>query len=142
VNNFIGYGEYISVTADGEAGRIFPDQTGYYLTFGYQYQSWLPYVTFASNDGESNYAFLDPATTAADGFQPNPLIIQDSISLGLRHDLNDYASVKFEVKSVDPTFDPALVAAGVPPFNAGWSIGGGQTDDTYTVTSLTYDMIF
>lgn len=142
LGGFIGYGEYISVTADGETGRIFPDQTGYYMTFGYQYQSWLPFVTFASNDGESNYAFLDPATTAADGFQPNPLVLQDSISLGLRYDVNDYAAIKFEVKSVDPTFDPALVAAGMPTFNAGWSMGMGQTDDKYSVASLTYDMIF
>ena len=145
VSNFIGYGEYISVTADGETGRIFPDQTGYYMTFGYQYQSWLPYVTFASNDGESNYAALlaDPASSAANGFQPNPLILQDSISLGMRYDLNDYASIKFEVKNIDPTLDPAL---GAGAFNAGWSIdttgAGGVTDDKYNVASITYDMIF
>ncbi len=143
LSNIIGYGEYISVTADGETGRVFPDQTGYYMTFGYQYQSWLPYVTFASNGGESNYAFLDSVTTAAETFQPNPLILQDSISFGLRYDINDYAAIKFEVKNVDPTLDPAL---GAGAFNAGWSIdttgAGGVTDDKYNVASITYDMIF
>ena len=144
LSGFISYGEYISVTAEDETGRIFPDQTGYYMTFGYQYNSWLPFVTFASNGGESNYApsLLDPSstvTTAADGYQPNPLVLQDSISFGLRYDVNDYAAVKFEVKTIDPTLDPAL---GSNAFNAGWSMGPNQTDDKYSVASIAYDMIF
>ena len=140
VNNFIGYGEYISVTAEGETGRIFPDQTGYYVTFGYQMGKYLPFFTVAANDGSSAYAFMeDPSSPAAD-YQPNPLVIQQSLSLGLRYDINDYADVKFEIKSVDPTLDPAL-----PPgfaFNAGWSIGPNQLEEKYTVYTLIYDMVF
>jgi len=139
ISNFIGYGEYIDVTADGVTRSIFPDQTGYYVTLGYQAGSYLPFVTVAGNDGESDYGPLGDNTSPVFGYQPNPLVIQDSISLGLRYDINDYADIKFEVKSVDPTYDPAL---GVNAFNAGWSIGPGQTDDKYSVVSLAFDMIF
>ena len=147
INNFIGYGEYIDVKALGETSRIFPNQRGYYVTFGYQFNQLLPYVTFAATSGQSNYAFLVNPSSPAYGFQPNPLVLQESVSLGLRYEVNDYSSIKFEVKNVDPTFDPAIVAAansGMPvaPFNAGWSMGMGQTDDPFYVTSLTYDMIF
>jgi len=139
IANFIGYGEYIDVTADGVTRSIFPDQTGYYVTLGYQAGSFLPFVTVAGNDGESDYAPLSDSSSPTYGFQPNPLVIQDSISLGLRYDINEYADIKFEVKSVDPTYDPAL---GSNAFNAGWSIGPGQTEDQYSVVSLAFDMIF
>ncbi len=138
--NFIGYGEYIDVTADGVTGSIFPDQTGYYATFGYQTGSFLPFVTFAGNDGESNYAPLSDPTSPVFGFQPNPLVIQQSISLGLRYDINDYADIKFEFKTVNPTADPAVGVAN--SFNAGWSIGQGLGEEKYNVISLVYDMVF
>ncbi|VAW64614.1 hypothetical protein MNBD_GAMMA09-969 [hydrothermal vent metagenome] len=142
ISNFIGYGEYIDVTADGVTGSIFPDQTGFYATFGYQAGKFLPFFTVASNDGESNYAPLSDPNSPAFGFQPNPLVLQDSLSIGLRYDINDYADIKFEWKSVDPTLDPAM---GANAFNAGWSIGNPgtqQTDEKYTVYSLVYDMVF
>jgi len=137
--NFIGYGEYIDVSADGVTGSVFPDQTGFYATFGYQAGKFLPFFTLASNDGKSNYAPLSDATSPAYGYQPNPLVLQDSISIGLRYDINDYADIKFEWKSVDPTLDPAV---GANAFNAGWSMGGGQPEEKYTVYSLVYDMVF
>ncbi|VAW62452.1 hypothetical protein MNBD_GAMMA08-137 [hydrothermal vent metagenome] len=140
ISNFIGYGEYIDVQADGVTGSIFPDQTGYYVTFGYQAGSFLPFITVAGNDGTSNYAPLSDPNSPVFAFQPNPLVIQDSITFGLRYDINDYADIKFEWKTVDPTFDPALPAG--QAFNAGWSIGPGQTDDKYNVISLVYDMVF
>ncbi|VAW68676.1 hypothetical protein MNBD_GAMMA10-3048 [hydrothermal vent metagenome] len=139
-NNFIGYGEYIDVTADGVTGSVFPDQTGYYATFGYQAGSFLPFVTIAGNDGESNYAPLSDPTSPVFGFQPNPLVIQQSISLGLRYDINEYADIKFEFKTIDPTADPALGVANT--FNAGWSIGQGLGEEKYNVISLVYDMVF
>ncbi len=67
-------------------------------------------------------------------------MIQESISLGLRYDINEYADIKFEVKSVDPTQDPDLPVG--QAFNAGWSIGPGQGEDKYAVYSLVFDMIF
>ncbi len=140
INNFIGYGEYIDVTADGVTGAIFPDQTGYYVTFGYQAGNFLPFFTIAANDGKSNYAPLSDPNSPAFAFQPNPLVIQESISLGLRYDINEYADIKFEVKSVDPTQDPDLPVG--QAFNAGWSIGPGQGEDKYAVYSLVFDMIF
>jgi len=110
------------------------------VTFGYQMGKYLPFFTVAANDGSSAYAFMeDPSSPAAD-YQPNPLVIQQSLSLGLRYDINDYADIKFEAKSVDPTLDPAL-----PPgfaFNAGWSIGPNQLEEKYTVYTLIYDMVF
>jgi len=140
VNNFIGYGEYIDVSAEGVTGSVFPDQTGYYATFGYQAGSFLPFVTFAGNDGKSDYAALADPNSPVFAFQPNPLVIQQSISLGLRYDINDYADIKFEFKTVDPTADPALGVANT--FNAGWSIGQGLGEEKYNVISLVYDMVF
>jgi len=140
INHFIGYGEYIDVSAEGVTGSIFPDQTGYYATFGYQFGSFLPFVTLAGNDGKSDYGPLSDPASATFGFQPNPLVIQDSISLGLRYDINDYADIKFEFKMVDPTADPALGIANT--FNAGWSIGQGLGEEKYNVISLVYDMVF
>jgi len=142
LGGLIGYGEYIDVQADGVTGAIFPDQTGYYVTFGYQIGSFLPFITAAGNDGESNYAALFDSTSPVFGFQPNPLVIQDSITFGLRYDINDYADIKFEWKSVDPTLDPGAISNFGQAFNAGWSIGGGQTEDKYNVISLVYDMVF
>ncbi len=139
INNFIGYGEYIDVSADGVTGSIFPDQTGYYATFGYQAGHFLPFVTVAGNDGESDYAALSDLNSPVFAFQPNPLVIQQSISLGLRYDINDYADIKFEFKTVDPELDPAV---GANAFNAGWSIGPGQSAEKYNVISLVYDMVF
>jgi len=142
LGSLIGYGEYIDVKADGVTGAIFPDQTGYYVTFGYQVGSFLPFITAAGNDGKSNYAQIFDSSSPVANFQPNPLVIQDSITFGLRYDINDYADIKFEWKSIDPTLDPGAIQFFGGPLNAGWSIGQGQTDDKYDVISLVYDMVF
>lgn len=140
--NFVGYGEYIKVETDGSLQEVFPDQDGNYVTLGYQMGKFLPFVTVAAAEASPFTGTL----TDAVGLVPNPAVAQDSVSIGIRYDVNDYSALKFEYKTIDP--DPSYVqinwtgAQGPQAFNAGWLIGGDPTLDDYEVVSLTYDMIF
>lgn len=128
IANFVGYSEYIQVTAEGNLKEILPDREGAYLTIGYRIGDFLPFVTSAYADSEGK-----AQTSATLGkFMPNPLIIQDSMALGLRYDVNEFSAIKFEYKEVEPENTT---------FNSGFNMGVGS-DETYTITSLTYDIIF
>ncbi|MDH5765275.1 MAG: hypothetical protein OEZ38_04595 [Gammaproteobacteria bacterium] len=147
VANFVGYGEYISVETDGDTHQVFPDQTGGYVTLGFQLGNVLPFVTVASAEAEPFRGTI----TDAIGLMVNPAVTQDSVSLGFRYDVNDYSAIKFEYKRIEPDvaavqvdwsgFTP-LPANAAMPFNAGWLMGGDPTIDDYDVVTLTYDMIF
>ena len=141
----VGYGEYIKTTTDGSLHEIFPDQEGSYVTLGYQVGKFLPFVTVGSAEATPFTGTL----TDSVGLVPNPAVAQDSISLGVRYDVNDYSALKFEYKTIDP--DAAAVqvdwtGAGGPamaiPFNAGFLMGANPTMEDYEVVTLTYDMIF
>lgn len=119
-SGFIGYGEYINSTTEGNSKGFFPDQSGYYFTLGYQIGDFLPHFTVAGTDGEA----LSPATA--------PPKIQDSVAFGIRYDLNNSMAFKFEVKQIEPetagsSFNSVPLAAG---------------EDTFTITSLALDIIF
>lgn len=127
IANFVGFGEYISSKTEGVTKEVFPDREGAYLTVGYQMGNFLPYVTSAYADSEGT-----AQTAATAGFMPNPLIIQDSTTLGMRYDVNDFSAVKFEYKHIEP--ENTVVNSG---FNMGYA-----SDEDFTITSLSYDMIF
>ena len=143
----VGYGEYIDVSTDGSLHEVFPDQTGSYITLGYQVGKFLPFVTVAT-------AEATPFTgTLVDGVNlvPNPAVAQDSVSLGIRYDVNDYSALKFEYKTIDPeTVAVPVNWNGGPqtavPFNAGFLIGAqdpaAAEANGYDLVTLTYDMIF
>jgi len=127
VRNFIGYAEYVTrdieadpITATNPApmDALFPDQDAYYVTLGYRSGKFLPHVTFANSES-------DPVTGGSPG------VNQDSITLGLRYELNDSAALKFEYQTVEPEVG-----------ETGLFSGGALTDDKANVISVAVDVIF
>ncbi|HEY9050441.1 MAG TPA: hypothetical protein VIQ03_02785 [Gammaproteobacteria bacterium] len=127
VANFIGYAEYVTRDIEGSVEGLFPDQDGYYVTFGYRAGKFLPHLTVASVESE-------PLPLSAGANQGNT---QDSVTLGLRYEVNDAAAFKFEVKSIqldDTTASNGFFTADVP--------GAFYTDDKATLVSVGLDVIF
>jgi len=98
VANFVGYTEY--TTRDIEPDKptdpvrfdaLFADQDGYYVTLGYRMGKYLPHITYATIDS-------DPAGPVP-GFSPGDR--QDSITLGLRYEINDSTALKMEYAQVE-----------------------------------------
>lgn len=144
VANFVGYGEYIKVESDDSLKDVFPGQEGSYVTLGYQIGKLLPFVTVASAEAEPFTGTL----TYGVGLVPMPAIAQDSTSLGIRYDVNDYSAVKFEYKRIEPDITPVQISWGAAappamPFNAGFLMGPAMTPiEDYDLVTITYDMIF
>ena len=87
-SNFVFYSEYIQRDTDANLIAAFPDQNAWYATVGYRIGSVLPYVTYADIDkGKDDSPFA---------------IVQSSVALGLRVEVADAASLKFEAMQVDP----------------------------------------
>lgn len=84
-NNIVVYGEYIVRDTDPNLALAFPDVKAGYLTAGYRMGDYLPYVTVATI-GEGK----DVSATAPS---------QTSTTIGLRYELDDTASLKFEAAS-------------------------------------------
>ncbi|MDH5571121.1 MAG: hypothetical protein OEY89_05105 [Gammaproteobacteria bacterium] len=143
VSDFVGYGEWINVSSEKELQEIFPEQTGYYLTMGYKFDDFMPYVTKATAEAD---AFTGTVTQI--GVMPMPAIAQDSIALGIRYEINEFSAFKFEYKKIDPEISSILVdlGGGAMPIapNAGFLFGNSMmaADDDYTLISMSYDMIF
>lgn len=118
-SGFIGYGEYVDSQTDDGAKGIFPDQTGYYFTLGYQIGDFLPHITAAGTDGEGVTGGRPPT-------------IQDSVAFGIRYDMNDSMALKIEVKQIEPeTAGSSFNTAALP-----------ADEDTFTISSLALDVIF
>ena len=132
VSNFVGYTEVVSRDISDDAmSAIFPDQDAWYVTLGYRMGNYLPHITFANSEAEP-LAGASPSPLT-----PNPGVSQDSITLGLRYEINDSAAFKFEVQSIEPDL------------SNGGSTGlfnGVPTDftngDTATLVSASVDVIF
>ena len=113
IANFVGYSEYTTrdIKADnntlsvfGATGSgatngfndvpfdaLFSDQDGYYVTLGYRMGKYLPHFTYATMDST-------PAG-AAPNFSQGAR--QESITLGLRYELNDSAALKMEYQTTE-----------------------------------------
>ena len=90
--NFVVYAEWQDRDISGSAEGLFPDQDSSYATLGYRFGKWMPHVTFATIDGKL------PSVAPAPAF---PYAKQDSVTYGLRYELNDSAAVKIEHQVVD-----------------------------------------
>jgi len=86
--NIVIYSEYIVRDNSPNLIAAFPDATAYYVTAGYRIGDFLPYVTYASV-GEGKDASI---------FTPK----QTSTALGLRIEVADAASLKFEAAAKTP----------------------------------------
>lgn len=131
VNNFVGYTEYVTrdITDTGGASPmdgLFPDQDAWYVTLGYRMGNFLPHITFANSEA-------DPIS----GPMANPGVTQDSITLGVRYEINNSAAFKFEVQSIEP--DLAAGSAGL----FGSALPADFADgDSATMISAAVDIIF
>jgi len=113
VANFVGYSEYTTrdITADdGTLGKdfnkipfdsLFSDQEGYYVTLGYRMGKYLPHITYAeiSSTPSGNYQCVDNSDASTCG--PSQGARQNSITLGLRYELNDSAALKMEYQVIE-----------------------------------------
>lgn len=80
--NLVVYSEYIIRDTDAALEAAFPDQDAYYLTLGYRFGDFLPYMTYASLDkGADNSVYA---------------MVQSSVALGFRYEVGDTSAVKFE----------------------------------------------
>lgn len=130
-NNFILYTEAIRTDTDGNTQAAFPNQDGAYLTLGYQIGKYLPHITFGTSEGED---FTDPLPP---GFVARAPITQDSISLGLRYDVDDSVALKFEIQQVDIE---AGKGDGFATLDDNVAVPGSV--DSYNVISASMDVIF
>lgn len=104
VANFVGYTEFTTRDIEADSGTLgsgfnsvpfdylFSDQDGYYVTLGYRMGKYLPHLTFATIDSEPADT---PANMASQGAR------QESITLGLRYELNDSAALKMEYQTTE-----------------------------------------
>jgi hypothetical protein len=134
VNNFVGYTEYVTRDiSEAQMEGIFPDQDAWYVTLGYRMGNFLPHITFANSEA-------DPIANPA----ANQGVTQDSITLGVRYEINNSAAFKFEVQSVTPDLAAGSgglfgqsTADGSPLLPADFVDG-----DSATMISAAVDIIF
>ena len=88
VNNIVIYSEYIVRDTGPGFETAFPDATAYYVTAGYRIGDFLPYVTYASIGEGKDASIYTPKQT--------------STAIGLRMEVADAASLKFEAASKSP----------------------------------------
>jgi hypothetical protein len=123
--NIVLYSEYVMRDTDNTPNMsvAFPDQDAWYVTLGYRFSSFLPYVTVAE---------------ITEGGDVSPFALkQSSTALGLRWDIDDAADIKFEVKQIDPGESAGYY--GVPTKIGLWD---GPMTDKGTVYTITFDTIF
>lgn len=137
VNNFIGYTEYVTRDiSDAAMAQIFPDQDAWYVTLGYRMGNFLPHLTVASSE----------ATPETGG---NRGVSQDSITLGMRYEVNDSAAFKFEVQSIKPDLDAGsgglfgqITDQSSASFGQPRLPGDFASGDSATLVSASLDIIF
>ena len=133
VSNFVAYAEYVTrdienttlAGASAPMDALFPDQDAWYVTVGYRMGKLLPHLTIANSEAEP----LNSPTA-------NPGVSQDSITLGVRYEINDSAALKFEVQSIEPDLEVNSVGL----FNA--LPGDFTAGDKSTLVSVAVDVIF
>lgn len=114
-NNFVVYAEYIVRDTGPELIAMFPDQEAAYITAGYRMGDYLPYVTVATID---------------EGTDASPYALkQDSTAIGLRMEVADSASLKFEAAQ-------KKVAAG------DFGLYDGPMTDNGNIYSVALDVLF
>ena len=87
-NNIVIYSEYIIRDTSPNLSTAFPDATAAYITAGYRMGDFLPYITASS---------IAKGKDASD-YAPK----QTSTALGLRYEMDEAASLKFEVATKKP----------------------------------------
>ncbi len=131
INNFVLYTEYVTRDIEADSAlpmdALFPDQDAWYVTVGYRMGKFLPHLTVANSEADPVVGF----PTA------NPGVSQDSITLGMRYELNDSAAFKFEVQQIEPDLDAGSIGLFSSLDTTDFAPG-----DTATMISAAVDVIF
>jgi hypothetical protein len=119
-HNIVVYGEWFTRDVAGNANAAFPDQKGYYGTFGYRFGKFLPHLTYASLQ-EYDHPSVDSAGIP---------LLQKSVTLGLRYELGTGAALKMEAQQVKPDSGTRGLLIGVPE------------NDKAMIYSMAVDVVF
>ena len=139
IANFVGYTEYTTRDIEADTGTLTPgtgfnavpfdalfsDQDGYYITLGYRMGKYLPHVTFATIDSEPAGAVPNFSQGAR----------QDSVTLGLRYELNDSAALKMEYQTTELENNAGNIGL-YQPFSS------ALAEDKMSLLSVAVDIIF
>ena len=130
-NNIILYTEAMATDTEGQTQAIFPNQTGAYLTLGYQMGKYLPHLTVGTSSGDEYTGVIPAGISSA-----RPPVTQDTVTFGMRYDVDDSVALKFEYQVVNLEEDKGdgfgIIEANVVP----------NTIDSYDVISVAMDVIF
>ncbi len=154
--NVVVYAEWTDRTTTDTLSRPFGDQDAWYATLGYRFGKWLPHLTYATIDGKASTVTPQAVSCGETGgcgpgvpyetpLMNFPVAIQNSITAGLRYEVNDSAALKFEYAVVDVENDPTELA------EANQGVNFGLFDTSFTlmppaekvnVFSVALDVIF
>jgi len=150
IKNVVVYAEYQKRTTDKSLEKAFGDTSAWYTTFGYRIGKFLPHITYARSDGTASTNGIstgDGAATlpAMPGASFNfPVGIQQSLTAGLRYEVNDSAALKVEYQVVDIAQDERTLNQ-----NGGTNYGLFNTDFNHAppqknvgIMSVALDVIF
>jgi len=158
IKNIVVYAEWQKRTTDKSLEKAFGDTSAWYTTFGYRIGKFLPHITYARSDGTaSNNGSPGPGPTsngAAKAFMPGttnqigsfnfPTPIQQSITAGLRYEVNDSAALKVEYQVVDIAQDQRTLnqngGANYGLFNTDFNRAAPQSN--VGIMSVALDVIF
>ncbi len=143
IADFVGYTEYTTRDIEANTGTLsngngfnevpfdalFSDQDGYYVTLGYRMGKYLPHVTYATIDSTPMAPF-DPVSGG-----PSQGARQDSITLGMRYELNDSAALKMEYAQIELEGNPGNLGL-FKPFSS------ALENDKTSIFSVAIDVIF
>ncbi|HED36259.1 MAG TPA: porin [Gammaproteobacteria bacterium] len=155
IANFVGYTEYTTrdIKADQDTlgqgfnqapfDSLFSDQDGGYVTLGYRMGKFLPHLTFATIDSDPAGAYICGSPTDTSTCGPRQGARQDSVTLGLRYELNESAALKIEyqqVKLEDNVGNYGLYQ----PFSLGDPLNSqtALSEDKASLISVAIDVIF
>lgn len=99
-NNYVVYSEYFEREIKGAANSAFPNQKGWYATFGYRMNKFLPHITYARLEDHNNPTNV--AECGGAGYMCGTPLKQESVTLGLRYELDTASALKFEIQNIDP----------------------------------------
>jgi hypothetical protein len=160
VANFIGYAEYTTRDIDANTNTLaqpfnqvpfdalFSDQDGYYVTLGYRMGKYLPHITYATIDSDPSGSFVcppltPPVTPALNTCGPSQGARQESITIGLRYEINDSTALKIEFQQVELENNAGNLGLYQPFSTAdGLSVSSALDEDKASIISVAVDLIF
>jgi hypothetical protein len=152
IKNVVVYAEYQNRKTDKSLEKAFGDTSAWYTTIGYRIGKFLPHLTYARSDGTASNnglpgngaATVGPGNPASGASFNFPVAIQQSVTAGLRYEVNDSAALKVEYQVVNIAQDQRTLDQ-----NGGTNYGLFNTDfnrappqKNVGIMSVALDVIF